>query len=337
MKLVAQLLLVAFAFCFLQEPEPRKLAVVESYPLASLNAGPTMVPIRCDEERNIYFRYYQLRMFTASVVKVSRDGTKVSTVSLESVPEELRKAETTDFAVDQSGRVFLLALLPSGYHLLRFSGSNAYEGDTKLDLAQPVLLSQLVALPENQFFVTGTTQPGNEGTEKRPTTPFNAILDASGKLVKDVQIRSDVRLAAPSTAKNGETELEKPVSLGISLAGDDGNLYIMRSTAPAAIFVLSAGGIFLRHFEVAPPLEDATPITFKVSNGQLAVEFSKSDEKTGYDRTVFRVVNAGTGEPFADYEATRETGPRWACYAADGFWFLGASKGKLTRVRALPQ
>jgi hypothetical protein len=337
MKLVGWFLALSLALSFFQEPEPRKLAVVETVPLTSLNSAPTLVPIRCDDDRNIYFRYYQQEMFKASVVKVSRDGTKVSTLTLESVPEEMRKAETTDFAVDQSGRVFLLAFLPSGYHLLRFSGSNAYEGDTKLDLAQPLLLSQLVALPENRFFVTGTTPPGKEGTEKSPTTPFNAILDESGKLVKDVQIRSDVRLAAPSNAANGETDLAKSVSLGISLAGDDGNLYIMRSTAPASIFVLSSGGIFLRHFEVASPLEDANAITFKVSNGQLAVEFAKFDEKTGFDRTVFRVVNAGTGEVFADYEATRETGARWACYAPDGFWFLGSSKGKLTRVRALPR
>jgi len=108
----------------------------------------------------------------------------------------------------------------------------------------------------------------------------------------------------------------------------------MRSALSPKIFVLSAGGQLLRALNVQNPIEGSSLNTFKVNQGNIAIEFSRPTSSDEPDEIIFRIINSTTGELIGDYLGSAETS-RWAGYNNDGLVFLSAKDHKVTRVRAV--
>lgn len=70
----------------------------------------------------------------------------------------------------------------------------------------------------------------------------------------------------------------------------------------------------------------------------IAIEFAKDTQERTGDIYVYSVVNAYTGERFAEYSLPGEIRAIWACYTPDGFTFLSShgNPARLTIVKARP-
>jgi len=324
-----------------QEVHPR-LAVIETTTMPSIPDQSTLIPIKTDSDGNMYVRFYQVDFGRAAVTKILRNSETV-TYHVSLIPrdaykdkDEWQNATMPDFAPTPSGALSSLIATGARNYLAEFSAKGEYEGLHELRLgentkADSVSFWQLVVLPNQRFFVSGVMSLLSKSGGKRT---FNAIFDGNGGLISEVALKGDL---APSVKKDSDQEdnrIDGDVQTGSALAGDDGNIYLMRSVVPAKVFVVSAGGQLLRVVPVALPLDHASVDTFKVHHGTIAVEFSRPTTKDKPDEIIFRIINGTTGELIGDYMGSAETS-RWVDYTDDGLIFLGAKDKKLARIRAV--
>ena len=116
--------------------------------------------------------------------------------------------------------------------------------------------------------------------------------------------------------------------------GVDGNIYAMRNSSPALIYVISPAGKVVRTLKLSAPVAGALPGTFHVSSNRLAVSFGKEGS------SMLVVIDAQTGRRISTYLGPGSLGTSFACYSADDgvFTFLNLGEGNaLEVVRAEPQ
>lgn len=294
---------------------PIGLAITETHRLST--AGRLVLPLKCDGNGNIYGRFPSGA--DLQVLEFAPDGFQKSSYSYLSDPE-LKTAFLQDFAVTENGELYeLLKLRKNRSFVVTFSGDGRLASRAELLTRYAVTLSHIVALRGDRFFVSGS-HIGDE-TGKDVGKPFNAIFDGSGRLVREISLKRDVRPKEASGADpNGNTN--PAVKWGRAVGGDDGNVYVMRQDSPAQVYVVSQAGAVLRTLKVTAPVPRSLPIELEVSGGRVAIEFSIPDVP-GVDDTIIRVVNAQTGQKIADYSITPEIGEAVACFRDDGgFTFL---------------
>ena len=326
-----------------------KLVVVERVEIPTLPDFPVFDPIKSDRNGNVYAEFARGPLRGKAIVTeiVNGDAQPVE-FKLDSIPDDALDGQRsfavmTDFSVAASGDLYELIHTGKKTYLVQCSPKGEYEGAVALK-TEPALFQGLVSLPGDRFFVTGFTA-GEVESQK----PVNAIFSGNGELITNIQFAGDVeppkkgtksttqeRAEADEVGMGVPDEIAYQIDLGTVLAGQDGNVYVMRSAAPARIFVIGPDGKLARTLVVSSPLAGAFPDTFKVNGDKLAVQFRKKISNQGPDEIIFRVVNATTGARLGDYQAGPETS-RWAGYTDDGFVFLGAKDRKTTRVRAIPQ
>jgi hypothetical protein len=123
------------------------------------------------------------------------------------------------------------------------------------------------------------------------------------------------------------------VSRSVAITGDDGLVYLMRGTSPASVYVISADGEVIRKIVVNAPTDAGLPaFGLRVVKNKLAVKFSLACDSplrvSSCEGTIYTVVDATTGERFADYAAEKDLAGPIACYAPDPdrfFTFRAAS------------
>lgn len=337
--LLTGLLVVSDCTVEAQDVRP-KLAVAETTVIQSMPDHATMLPIKTDRDGNIYVRFYQTDFGKAAIIKIMRSNSETTKYDLNTIPQdafaakdEKQRATISDFSVGPSDDLYGLVNTGAKSYFCQFSSRGEFEGLTELHgagLASGDYDSfwQLVALPNQRFFVSGSRLRKGGGKE-----PLNEIFDANGGVVTEVAFKGDVQGSSQSTSNANDGGIDEGIQTGTALAGDDGNIYLMRGVSPFKVFVVSGGGQLLRTIAVQAPFERASLDTFKVHEGRLAIQFSRPVKADQPDEIVYRVIDSTTGGLIGDYEGSPETS-RWVAYADDGFWYLGAKDGKLTRVRA---
>ena len=124
----------------------------------------------------------------------------------------------------------------------------------------------------------------------------------------------------------------RAVSGGKIRLGDDGNVYLMRRTSPATIYVISPSGELVRTVKIEPARHGWASVDMQVSNERIAVEFSDCSAAR-CDGSVFAVANAVSGERLTDYTDEPRFGTL-VCFAAapERFTFLTVSKDNVLQV-----
>ena len=112
--------------------------------------------------------------------------------------------------------------------------------------------------------------------------------------------------------------------------GGDGNLYVMRGSSPALVYVIAPSGKIMQTIKVAAPLAGSVPNGFHVSGNQLAILFSNEDNQS---KTIV-VADAQTGRKIASYADTTGMGSSFACYSANEgvFTFLRLGEANALEV-----
>ena len=159
-------------------------------------------------------------------------------------------------------------------------------------------------------------------------------------MLAQISFDSSTSAKAPR-AKAGApaTEAEKSVptlDLSDAESAPDGNIYVLRRSAPAVIYAISPAGHILRTIKISPPTPGETPNTFHISVNRFALSFW--DEKTNHQSLV--VADLQTGRRIATYSDPGTLGPTFACYSAndDAFTFLNLGEGNtLEVIRAEPR
>jgi hypothetical protein len=241
------------------------------------------------------------------------------------------------------GGIARLAWAQAGMSLIRFAADGTFASRTKLDgPAGPMILPyQLVAFPSGEILVSGL-----ENCRSRRCfsafKSFTAIYDKGGHLLKRLSIPEDDEIDA--AAEIGDSRYarapmfgNRAVSGSKARLGDDGNAYLMRSTSPATVYVISSSGDLVRTVKVQPAQNGWASLGMQVSNDRLAIEFSDCSPNRCEGFT-FAVADAVTGERLTDFADDSKFG-ELACFVApERFTFLTISeKNVLQLINAEPK
>jgi hypothetical protein len=251
-----------------QEVPNLRLRVTEEKSAAWLPRAPTLRPIKCDARGNLYLRnYLPPRPLAAPVVKISPEGEAKGTFSLEAVGG-FTESTISDFAVGPGGEVYILAIGAKEHQepevdVFAFAEDGSYRWNVKLE--EFFSADHLAFFPSGEFLVAGTRRgkaapvpPGagpEAAREKTPPVlePYTAVFDRGGRVVRKLTLPGDVQLGDASLSAEQKFAVQAAISVGTAVTGDDGNVYLMRRTEKALVFVLSADGTVVRRFELEPP------------------------------------------------------------------------------------
>jgi hypothetical protein len=275
----------------------------------ALTKGSYQHPIKCDHDGNIYVRLYQdPNPLMAPISKIGPDGRQLARFSFDHIDELGNQAfQAADFVVGARGEVYALAETGNGGHLITFGSDGTLRSITPLLIGRDLELYRILRLMSGQFLVTAL-----QGDERKPRT---FILDDSGKMVRFIDLKE-----TSHTDKSGKISSEDITNFELSdvITDDSGQIYILRPSTPASMVILSPSGEFLRSITIdAPAGAHYAPFTLGVSGGRIAVIFrERLDEHRISAKSVFRVLDAGTGLPLVDYVPGGEVKGGFACYVA---------------------
>lgn len=168
--------------------------------------------------------------------------------------------------------------------------------------------------------------------------PFTGLFKADGTLIKEIRLDDDAQLHQQAQA--GDSRYTTPGLFGVNRAidfsqtsaGEDGNIYLMRWTSPAIIYVISPSGEVIRRLSVAAGDDFATPMTMHVSGRRIAVLFMHPERP----ETIVKIVDL-EGNEISTFTASSKDAVRLggalACYMSDQnrFTFLSTTKDQRLR------
>lgn len=267
----------------------------------ALAAAP-LVYARCDLGGNIY-----LRLDTAergkppsrlSISEVTADG---KTGRIFRLPESPVDLQALEYFPSPNGDLYAAAWSSSerAVYLLSFGQEGTLRSETRLQ-SDFFIPRQLLVFKSGEALVSGTLgDPGG-----RWYTPFTAVFEADGKLVKKIYEPEDEVSRRKAAAKEpGFVERHgfenRTVSRGDVALGMDGNAYLLRAGAPAVIFVISPRGEVIRKLQVEPPSAGLEGRLIKSARGRLAVFFLQGEQSYEGEISVMDLQ----GNPIITYTA----------------------------------
>lgn len=297
------------------------------------------LPLRCDLDGNLHLREYESGLGATLVLKVTARAENLTRFSLSSVAE-LKGASIQDFSVTPDGTVYELLQFGDDVIIAEFSSGGRLVSQTKLDKQfWPAHLSALGG--NNGFVVTGAELPHKGGP---PPELVNAIFDNSGRLVRSLTFAQDpakIKKEEPGKEQKGgplANESILPLVLGDTQTDNRGNLFILRASEPAVIFVVNRWGKLQRTIKAVPPEAGMKVAAMQVREGRLALLLQKSDENGQIEKRTMVVIDTSTGDRMAAYAVPDTLGTAFACYTGEAFGFVTTTKnGQLTVQTAKPE
>ncbi len=294
-----------------------------------------MFPAKCDADGNLYIRKYATdRPLLGPIVKIDPQGQRAALFDPAAVSQlKLDRADAFSPAAD--GGLYQIAavgIAKPQIYVLHFSPDGSPSTPIRLDADfQPF---QFAAFANGSLLASGF-QRGPQNTSDRGRA-YTAIFSGDGRLLARLSLDpppDTVHATAKSAGRPAisESPTTAPMlDLSDSEPGPDGNIYALRRSSPALIYVISSAGKILRTLKIKPPVSGVMPNTFHVSHNRLAISFW--DENTNSQTLV--VTDAQTGRRVATYSDADTLGPSFACYAADEgvFTFLHLGEGNTIEV-----
>ena len=229
-----------------------------------------------------------------------------------------------------NGGIARIAWGQSGMRLVRFAADGGLESRVKLEgpTVPTILPYQMAAFLSGEILVSGLENCRSRrclGAFKS----FTAIYGASGNLIKRLSIPQDDEIDAAaeigdSRYASGPMFGNRAVAGGKARLGDDGNVYLMRSTSPAIVYVISSSGDLVRILQIQPAREGWASVDMQVSHERIAIEFSDCSSSRCEGSTL-SVADAKSSKRLTDTDDTLGT---LACFAAtpERFTFLTISE-----------
>jgi hypothetical protein len=191
----------------------------------------------------------------------------------------------------RGGEVARLAWSKDAIFLVKFSADGKLA--SRMPLAPPAFTPYyFVVFPTGEILVAGLQR----GLPKI----FTAIYAADGRLLKHLSFPEDqaideaVKLGDARYTPAAPISGNRAISAGRLRLGDDGNAYLMRSTSPAKVYVISSSGELLRNLELDPPDIGQTPMAMQLSGDRIAMEFWHCSNQC--ETTELDVFDANTGK-----------------------------------------
>jgi hypothetical protein len=288
-------------------------------------------PVKCDDRGNVYFRSAARGPGKFDVVEVAPDGSEKATYTYSDNPELKDDTLLADAKGEHGDMYELLKARGQRLLLLRFSEDGQLEKTEELEVRDPFTPSHLDVLARGILFVSGTLVGDKSG--HRAGQPVNAFYGSDGRMIRETHLKQDPgNLKQPLNEADRSGSQNNAVHFGRTAVGDDGNLYVMRATSPAIVYVVSLSGRTERTLTVQPPAKGAQPIALLVHSGRVAIEFSFAESPDVSD-TRIRLVDARSGHTISDYGITTDLGEAVACYDGEQFTFLGSKDGWPSLIR----
>ena len=280
---------------------------------------------KCDGSRNVYARPVSVAggdYFLAPIRAVSQDGKLEGTFNLTKAwPDAIGRG----IFVDADGGLYWAAIAPGGVYVVQFAKDGSVKSKTKLETQGFFDPWHLVVYESGRRLVSGIVG-------KNQRTPYTAIFESDGKLVKRIYEPEDED--AKKKAEANDTEFTHDAVRGnlfvdhgdISL-GSDGNAYLLHGTSPALVYVISPTGELIRKMRIGTNSSGLPFRSIESYAGWLAVGLAR------FGRIEVHVTNL-EGTPIASYamDTDKSDIPRLACYDARGFTFVTAASGGSAHV-----
>jgi hypothetical protein len=327
------------------------LRAISTTNLTSEAGGAFMVPAKCDADGNLYIRKAAMdRPMLGPVVKVDTDGKRTALFDLAAF-SQLGLDRADAFSPASDGGLYRIAqkgLMNPHIYVLHFSSDGSASSSTMLDADLEVYT--FAAFTEGNFLVSGVKRDASNKNDKG--RKFTAVFSADGRelaqlIFQEAHPKKSVQVEAKSKTGMGRNEpgrsdpvafeLEAPsLDLADAEVGSNGNLYVMRGSSPALVYVISPNGKIVQTLKVSAPPPHARPGALHVSRNRLAISFWNTEG----ERQTIVVADAETGRKIASYDDATGLGATFACYAADDgvFTFLKLGEGnELEVIRAEAQ
>jgi len=236
-------------------------------------------PLRCDADGNLYL--HSESFGPEGLRKVNSKGERLAT--FDPNPDSHLKTDLIlSFALGR-GDVYAIAYAHEEItrYLFTYDSDGKYKSTIKLDPGFAWQPAALAVFPSGQMLITGSRYVRTSDRQIM-SVPFTGLFKPNGTLAKEIiplaidsatqklADEGDIRYA--STRANGAN---RAISFSQTGLGDDGNLYLMRWTNPAAFAVISPAGEVVRTFTVDPGDAELQPMSMHVSHNHIAVLFLK--------------------------------------------------------------
>jgi len=314
------------------------LHVSSTMNVASEMGGAFLSNSRCDADGNLYIpKYARDRPLLFPVVKIDPDGKRTALFDAAAFGQ-LGLDRAGAFSPASDGGLYQIAqsgILKPRIYVLHFSSDGSPSSPTLLDADFEVYT--FAAFADGNFLVSGVKRDVQNKNDRGRT--FTAVFSADGRELAQLSFQAQQE-SARASAKKADTNDAEKATPGLDLAeaevGSDGNLYVMRFSSPALVYVIGPSGKIMKTIKVSSPLPGAMPSAFHLSGNRLALSFWNDESES---QTVV-VADAQTGHKIATYADATGVGTSFVCYSAnDGvFTFLRLGEGnELEFIRAAAQ
>lgn len=335
--LLASLCGVAPALCAQQTAPPTvSLTAISKVEMPVSRPTVTIGRAACDGVGNVYTRQLdaeaskeKLNLRKLPIREIAPAGNVTGNFKI--TDAALEEVVGRGVFVSRDRRIYQAALARGDVYVVEFAQNGSIVAKTRLEVTRgSVMPWHLAVFDSGEFLLVGET--GKDGRD-----PYTAVFAADGRLLKSIYEPEDEE--ARRRAEAGESEYAPPnvgnrfVSFGDVAAGSDGDVYLLRGTSPALVYVISpkAGVVRKLRIDVGDP--NLTARSIKSYAGRLAVQF---DGSTGSDQYLVKVIDT-RGNLIGDYGVGGiEVNPLvLACYDSEGLTMISeAAHSKLYLVKA---
>lgn len=294
--------------------------------VASEMGGAFMLPSKCDDDGNLYIRKFATdRPLMGPVVKIDADGKRMALFDPAAF-SQLGLDRADAFSPASDGGLYQIAqkgIVKPQIYVLHFSPDGSAGSPVLLEADLEVYA--FAPFPGGNFLVSGVQRDLMNSKDRGHN--FTAVFSSDGRMLVWLSFERPGNTGAHVQAAG---DAAPTLDLADAEVGVDGNLYVMRGSSPALVYVISPGGKILRTLKIAAPTRGPAPSAFHISGNQVAISFwSERDESQ-----ILVVADAQTGRNISTYSDASGAGPAFACYSAnDGvFTFLKLGEGNTLQV-----
>src|SRR5713101_4935689 len=238
--------------------------------VASEMGGEFMSPSKCDADGNLYVRKLAVdRPLLGPVVKIDPDGKRFALFDPAAF-SQLALDRADAFSPASDGGMYQIAqsgVLKPRIFVLHFSSDGSPSSPTRLDADFEVYT--FAAFADGNFLVSGVRRDVQNKNDRGRN--FTAVFSADGRELAQLTFQQSQGTAKTESkasagasqneaAKAGQKQIQRDaeksapmLDLADAEVGSDGNLYVMRGSSPALVYVIASSGKIMKTIKIGAP------------------------------------------------------------------------------------